>query len=157
VALTGHRVFSTLHTNDAASAVTRLLDLGLEPFLVSSSVLCLIAQRLVRVICPDCKRPRPFSAATAGEFHLSPEEARTTIFEGAGCDACKGYGFRGRTVIYEILPVTDEVRELVMSRAPANLIRDKALAQGMKPIRRCGWEKVARGITTPEEVIRVTL
>jgi type II secretory ATPase GspE/PulE/Tfp pilus assembly ATPase PilB-like protein len=158
VALTGHLVFSTLHTNDAAGAVTRLQDIGLEPYLVSSSVVCLIAQRLVRLICPECRRERKMTPEIAAEFSLSPEEVRkASLSEGAGCDACQGTGFRGRTVIYEILPMTHEIRALVASRAPADVIRDKAVEQGMRPLRRCGWEKVARGLTAPEEVIRATL
>jgi type II secretory ATPase GspE/PulE/Tfp pilus assembly ATPase PilB-like protein len=158
VALTGHLVFSTLHTNDAAGAVTRLEDIGLEPYLVSSSVLCIIAQRLVRVICPDCRKERPLTPEMAAEFGIPPAEAKGhCLFEGKGCPACNGSGYRGRTVIYEILPVTDELRELVMKRAPAVHLRDKAIEQGMKPLRRCGWEKVLAGITTPEEVLRVTL
>jgi type II secretory ATPase GspE/PulE/Tfp pilus assembly ATPase PilB-like protein len=157
VALTGHLVFSTLHTNDAASAVTRLLDLGLEPYLVSSSVPCIIAQRLVRLICADCRRERPLEEEVRREFGLSAKEAPGPVFEGKGCEACKGSGFRGRTVIYEILPVTDAIRALVMDRAPANKIRDAAVAQGMRTLRQNGWDKIAAGLTTPQEVLRVTM
>ncbi len=157
VALTGHLVFSTLHTNDAASAATRLLDLGLEPYLVSSSVLCLIAQRLVRLVCDSCRRERPVTPELRAEFGIDPAAPAGPLFEGKGCEACKGTGFRGRTVIYEMLPITNDIRALVMSRAPANLIQEKAVAQGMKTLRRSGWEKVSRGLTTPEEVLRVTL
>jgi type II secretory ATPase GspE/PulE/Tfp pilus assembly ATPase PilB-like protein len=131
VALTGHLILSTLHTNDAASAVTRLEDIGVQPYLISSSVLCLIAQRLVRVLCQACK--------------------------GAGCDACKGAGFRGRTAIYEILPVSPAIQEAILNRAPASRIRELAIAEGMRTLRQCGLEKAKRGITTPQEVFRATL
>lgn len=157
VALTGHLVFSTLHTNDAAGAATRLLDLGLEPYLVSSSVLGIVAQRLVRILCPECKEPSGMTEAVRAEFQLRREEESGDIFKSRGCPACLHSGFRGRTVIYEVLSLTPAVRDLVMARAPANLIRDKAIQEGMRPLRRCGWEKIRRGLTTPEEVLRVTL
>jgi len=133
VALTGHLVFSTLHTNDASGAVTRLEDIGVEPYLISSSVLCVIAQRLVRMICSACKQP------------------------GKGCDHCKNTGFRGRTVIYEMLPVTPAIQALIHNRAPADKIREKALQEGMRTLRQCGLEKVREGITTQDEVFRATL
>lgn len=157
VALTGHLVFSTLHTNDAASAVTRLQDIGLEPYLISSSVLCIMAQRLVRVICPACREETPVKPEVLREFGVAKGQAGAKVYGGRGCDACKFSGFRGRTVIYEILPLTNEVRDLIMTRAPANRIREKAVEQGMKPLRQCGWDKVRQGVTTPEEVLRVTL
>ena len=155
VSLTGHRVFSTLHTNDAPSAITRLLDLGLEPYLVASSITGIVAQRLVRLVCGECRREatitplieRHFGALIVGEKRF---------FEGAGCKACNGSGYRGRTVIYELLPVTEALRALVMERAPAGKIREAARAGGMKTLRQCGWEKIAAGQTTPSEVIRVT-
>ncbi len=144
VALTGHLVFSTLHTNDASGAVTRLLDMGLEPYLVASSLECVIAQRLVRQICVHCKEAQ-------GEMDGGP------VYRGRGCADCNGTGFRGRTVIYEILDVNRSVRDLIVNRVSADRIREKALAQGMKTLRRCGFEKVHAGITTPEEVLRVTM
>ncbi len=157
VALTGHMVFSTLHTNDAASAVTRLQDIGLEPYLVSSSVLCLIAQRLVRTICHQCKAKSKPTSEVKKEFHLSEKDTDTFVFYGKGCEACKFSGYQGRTVIYEILPVTNEIRDLIMERIPANKIRDKAINDGMQTLRQCGWDKIIRGITTPDEVLRATL
>lgn len=157
VALTGHLVFSTLHTNDAAGAVTRLLDIGLEPYLVASSTLGFIGQRLVRTVCAACARDVALTDEDAAEFRLTAEEARRPVRRGAGCELCAGTGYRGRTVIYEILPVTPEVRAAVMRREPANLIRELAVRQGMRPLRRCGWEKVAAGVTTPSEVLRVTI
>lgn len=157
VALTGHLVFSTLHTNDAPGAVTRLQDIGVEPYLISSSVLCMIAQRLVRLICKECRRPAPLKKELCVEFGIRPDGPEVTVYEGAGCERCKYTGYHGRTVIYEILPVRFSIQELIAARAPANLIREKAMAEGMRTLRQCGWQKVLDGLTTPEEVIRVTL
>ncbi len=157
VALTGHLVFSTLHTNDASGAITRLEDIGVEPYLIATSVLCVIGQRLVRVICRECRRPRPLPPQGRQEFGFPDPGGPVTVFEGAGCDACKQTGFRGRTVIYEILPVTPALQAAIGSRAPAHAIREQALAEGMRTLRQCGWEKVLLGITTLEEVIRATL
>jgi type II secretory ATPase GspE/PulE/Tfp pilus assembly ATPase PilB-like protein len=144
VALTGHLVFSTLHTNDAASSSTRLLDMGLEPYLVASSLECVIAQRLVRTICEHCRTPKP------KEEHGGP------VFYGKGCDECNHTGYKGRTVIYEIIDVNTEIRDLILQRTSADHIRRKALANGMRSLRECGWKKIHAGITTPEEVLRVT-
>lgn len=147
VALTGHLVFSTLHTNDAAGGVARLLDIGIDPYLIASSVECFIAQRLVRLICPRCKR------------EAKPKEedvVKTRFFVGKGCEYCKFTGYRGRTGIYEFLPVKDNIRDLILQRASANQIRQKAVENGMRTLREDGWEKVKRGLTTPAEVIRVT-
>jgi type II secretory ATPase GspE/PulE/Tfp pilus assembly ATPase PilB-like protein len=157
VSLTGHLVFSTLHTNDASGAITRLEDIGVEPYLISSSVLCIIAQRLVRVICKDCRRARTLSPELRAEFGLSTHGAEVAVYAGQGCETCKGTGFRGRTVIYEILPVTPDIQDLIVQRAPSNVIREKALAGGMRSLRQCGWGKVLAGVTTPDEVIRVTM
>ena len=157
VALTGHLVFSTLHTNDAASAVTRLLDMGIEPYLVSSSVECFIAQRLVRLICPRCKEPRKITAEFIKEFGLTPEEVSgATIYEGKGCEACKMTGYFGRQAIYEFLVLNDDIRDMVLGHKTANQIKQKAIQNGMRTLRQDGWEKVKRGLTTPSEVIRVT-
>jgi general secretion pathway protein E len=156
VALTGHLVFSTLHTNDASGAVTRLKDIGVEPYLISSSVLCVIAQRLVRVICPQCKEAVALPTEILEQFGPGASK-NPQAFRGKGCEACKHTGFQGRTVIYEILPVTGDVRDLIVAKTPANVIRQKAGAQGMQTLRECGWEKVRRGVTTAEEVLRVTL
>ncbi len=157
VALTGHLVFSTLHTNDAASAVTRLLDMGVEPYLVSSSVECFVAQRLVRLICSKCKQPAKITSEMAKEFSLTPEQtAGLTVYEGKGCEACKFTGYRGREGIYEFLVMNDEIRDMIQTRATANQINAKAIQSGMRTLRQDGWEKVKKGITTPSEVIRVT-
>jgi general secretion pathway protein E len=151
-------VFSTLHTNDAVGAMTRLQDIGVEPYLVSSSVLCIIGQRLVRMICESCKQPAPFNPEWAKEFGLASNGAAAKVWEGKGCDACKHTGYRGRTVIYEILPISSSIQALIsVLRSPATKIREKAIEEGMRPLRQCGWEKVAQGITTPAEVLRVTL
>jgi general secretion pathway protein E len=157
VALTGHLVFSTLHTNDACGAVTRLEDIGVEPYLISSSTLCIIAQRLVRVICAGCKRPAALKPELHREFGLKAASPNAGVFEGGGCEDCKGTGYRGRTVIYEILPVSAEIQAAIAGRSPAHKIREVALSQGMRTLRQCGWDKVLAGITTPGEVFRATL
>jgi len=156
-ALTGHLVFSTLHTNDAAGAVTRLLDMGIEPFLVASSLECLMAQRLVRLLCPACKvpvkvKPEVFDSLKQGDARDLPE----TIYEAKGCEACRSTGYRGRTAIYEILLVSDPLRELILAKASSQQIKQKALMLGMRTLRQDGLSKVAAGLTTISEVIRVT-
>jgi len=157
VALTGHLVFSTLHTNDAASAVTRLLDMGMEPYLISSSVECFIAQRLVRLICPKCKVEVKPNTEILKELGVAEAEAANIkLFEGKGCEDCKSTGYKGRTGIYEFLVINDAIREMILLREPANKIKTKAISVGMKTLRDDGWEKVKKGLTTPAEVIRVT-
>jgi type II secretion system protein E len=156
-ALTGHLVFSTLHTNDAAGAVTRLVDMGIEPFLVASSVEALIAQRLVRRLCNACKKPWKVDAAFLQGIQFPPERMNEgTIHEAVGCEECRRTGFRGRTGIYEILVVTDAIRSLVVARAPSSEIKQTALKQGMHTLRMDGWTKALAGITTMEEVLRVS-
>jgi general secretion pathway protein E len=157
-ALTGHLVFSTLHTNDAASAVTRLLEMGIAAYLVASSVEAIVAQRLVRTICPHCKEPRGdmetmLRKLPENGFSLAANEV---LYAGRGCDYCKHTGYRGRTGIYELLLVDSTIRPLVMERAPAATIRSAACQQGMRTLREDGWTKVLQGITTVEEVLRVT-
>jgi general secretion pathway protein E len=157
--LTGHLVFSTLHTNDAASAVTRLLDMGVEPFLISSSVLAMMAQRLVRLLCVSCRAPITPDAETLRELGLTQEEClrQGGQFYGAtGCDACRGTGYRGRTGIYELLVIDDTIRTLVMQQANANTIKAAALKRGMRTLLDDGARKILQGRTTPEEVLRVT-
>ncbi len=157
VALTGHLVFSTLHTNDAASAVARLVDMQVEPYLISSSVECFIAQRLVRLICPKCKGPVKITPDIVKEFGLSTTDVLPeTFYEGKGCDSCKFTGYYGREGIYEFLVLTDEIREMILKRVPAHQIKQKAIENGMRTLRQDGWEKVKKGLTTPSEVIRVT-
>lgn len=156
-ALTGHMVLSTLHTNDAAGAIARLLEMGVEEYLLPSSLTGVLAQRLVRTICRSCSVEREISPAFREEiFREEGFEARGDIRVGRGCEACGGTGFRGRTGIFEILPVTDPIRELILGRADAGAIRASAMKSGMVLLRDDGWEKVRRGLTTIEEVIRVT-
>jgi general secretion pathway protein E/type IV pilus assembly protein PilB len=153
-ALTGHLVFSTLHTNDAASAATRLLDMGVEPYLVTSTVMAAMAQRLVRTICTDCREPyEPDRGRLPSDFVLEPGAA---IYRGKGCRKCRGTGYRGRTGLFELMIVTDPVREKVMGRAPTGEILAVAKGEGLRFLREDGWMKVRAGLTTPEEVIRST-
>ncbi|OQX82814.1 MAG: hypothetical protein B6D53_03725 [Candidatus Omnitrophica bacterium 4484_49] len=154
-ALTGHLVFSTLHTNDAPSAFTRLVDMGVEPFLVSSSVIGVIAQRLVRVICEKCKESYEPTPAVLKELGL-PEAEKLKLHRGKGCPLCKGTGYRGRIGIYSVLKVTPKIQELIVSRAPAGEIDKVARSEGMKTLREDCLDKVVNGITTVEEMLRVT-
>jgi len=157
-ALTGHLVFSTLHTNDSASAVTRLVEMGTEPFLVSSSVLAVMAQRLLRRVCDQCRRVLRPTPELLAEIGITPEQAngRTLYASGAGCAACKDTGYRGRTGIHELLVVDDEVRGLIMKNADATAIRRAAALAGMITLREDGAAKVLAGETSVEEVLRVT-
>ncbi|HEX7049250.1 MAG TPA: GspE/PulE family protein [Longimicrobiales bacterium] len=155
-ALTGHLVLSTLHTNDAPSALTRLLDLGVPDYLVASTVELVLAQRLVRTVCEGCARPAAPSSSVRSEMAADGFEIEV-IRRGAGCDACRGTGFRGRTGIYELLAVDDDIRRELLERRGAGEIRRIALAKGMRPLRSDGWRQVAAGATTPEEVLRVTV
>ena len=156
-ALTGHMVLSTLHTNDAAGAITRLLEMGVEEYLLPSSLTGVLAQRLVRTICGACSVPRELSPAFREEIlREAGFRVEGDVRYGTGCEACGESGFRGRTGIFELLPVLGGVRDLILSRADANAIRACAVKQGMSLLREDGWEKVRRGETTIEEVIRVT-
>ncbi len=156
-ALTGHLVFSTLHTNDAAGAVTRLIDMGIEPFLVSSSVEALIAQRLVRTICKACKEEYRPEVEFLKEIGFPEKEIGfAKFYRGRGCEECRFTGYKGRTGIYEILVMHDNLRPLVIERTSSNAIKVAACANGMKTLRDDGWVKVKAGITTVEEVGRVT-
>jgi type II secretory ATPase GspE/PulE/Tfp pilus assembly ATPase PilB-like protein len=177
--LTGHLVFSTLHTNDAPSAVTRLIDMGVEPFLVASTVEGVMAQRLVRTICPDCKvafrpeideLPIDFPTGKAIEQYLIPGLAQgpppipsdgerseaPTLYKGTGCRSCRQSGYRGRTGIHELMVANDTMRELIVNRVNAGVIRHEAMKGGMKTLRQDGWRKVLAGQTTVDEVARVT-
>ncbi len=158
VALTGHLVFSTIHTNDAAGGVARLLDIGIEPYLVASSVECFIAQRLVRLICPKCRYELKAEKEILRELQAQQEEdiSGLKFFGGKGCEFCKFTGYRGRLGIYEFLLMNDAIRELILRRASANEIKKMAVSGGMRTLRQDGWEKVKQGLTTPAEVIRVT-
>jgi len=154
-ALTGHLVFSTLHTNDAPGAVTRLQDLGCEPYLVSSVLTGVLAQRLVRRICPACRtpdHPNPAELLAIGVADATGVE----LFRGKGCDECRGTGYRGRTGIYELFRITDDVRSLIVRQAPAGEIRRQAVEHGMVTLREDAWAKACAGLTTVEEILRVT-
>jgi hypothetical protein len=159
VALTGHLVFSTLHTNDAASGVTRLVDIGVEPYLVASSVEAFVAQRLVRTICEHCKeedkgKHDEIKVKIVKELGL-PSMDGVTLYRGKGCEKCNFTGFWGRIAIFEILLVDERIRELIMKRVPTNEICRYAISKGMHTLRQSGWQKVIAGYTTPEEIIEV--
>jgi general secretion pathway protein E/type IV pilus assembly protein PilB len=158
--LTGHLVFSTLHTNDSPSAFTRMIDMGIEPFLVGSTVEGVMAQRLVRTICTDCKTAFDIPVVELpNDFPVTEEqrkEGRITLWKGAGCRSCRQGGFRGRTGIHELMVTDDEIRDLVVQRVNAGTIRNFALKKGMITLRQDGWRKVQRGVTTIDEVARVT-
>jgi general secretion pathway protein E len=147
-ALTGHFVYSTLHTNDAPSAITRLTDMGIENYLLTSSLVAVLAQRLVRVICPHCRQ-------SAGEV-TAPSGDRLPSFRGAGCEQCFGTGYHGRVGIFELMELNEELRSIIMRNEDASIITAAARRNGMRNLRDDGWDKVARGVTTPDEVIRVT-
>ena len=156
-ALTGHLVFSTLHTNDSASAITRLVDMGVEPFLISSSILAVVAQRLVRVLCEDCRRvyePNPIYLKSIG---FSPELfSEHTVYKALGCENCFNTGYRGRLGIFEIMVLTEWLKSLILKTFDSNRIKSEAVRQKMRTLRQDGMAKVLRGLTTVEEVLRVT-
>ena len=153
--LTGHLVFSTLHTNDAPSALTRLIDMGVEPYLVASSLEMVLAQRLVRVICKDCREQIPaveHDRLKAAYGNLVPDE----VYHGRGCRSCMGTGYRGRQGVFEMMPVTEEIRSMILERTSSGRIRRVAVQQGMESLRSDGWRLVREGRTTIDEVVRVT-
>jgi len=153
-ALTGHLVFSTLHTNDACSAATRLLEMGIEPFLITSTLEAAMAQRLVRTICPACKEPyHPDRDRLPADFDLPDDEV---LYRGAGCRRCRGTGFYGRTGLFELMGINDAIREEIMARAPVDRILAAAKKSHLRLLREDGWMKVRNGVTTPQEVIRST-
>lgn len=155
-ALTGHLVLTTLHTNEAAGAITRLIDMGIEPFLLTSTVLAIVGQRLVRTICPMCKEvadiePEKIKLMAPKGFDAS----KATFFRGRGCEQCAGTGYKGRTGIFEIFVMSDEMQELVLQKSPANVLHAKSRELGMQTMAEDGWDKVISGVTTLEEVARV--
>ena len=157
-ALTGHLVLSTLHTNDAPSTISRLMNMGIEPFLVASSVNLICAQRLVRRICTSCKQPHPVAVQALVEVGFTPDEAQgVTPMKGAGCDRCNGTGYKGRVGLYEVMDVTEELRELILVGASGLELRRKAIETGMITLRRSGVRKIGDGVTTIEEVVRETM
>jgi type II secretory ATPase GspE/PulE/Tfp pilus assembly ATPase PilB-like protein len=156
--LTGHLVFSTLHTNDAAGAVTRLLDLGVEPYLASSSLVGVVAQRLVRLICKHCRAPYAPANEELDDIGIARESLgpEGVLYKGAGCPNCLNTGYWDRTGIYEILIVSDHVRDQVNARTSSTIIKQDAVRAGMRTLRQDGADKVRKGLTTVEEVLRVT-
>jgi type IV pilus assembly protein PilB len=156
-ALTGHLVLSTLHTNSAAATVTRLVDMGIERFLVSSSLNLVVAQRLIRKICPKCKSPVEVHPEALREVGMNPDECKgVTFYNGVGCLDCNNSGYRGRTGVYEVLPLTQKIRELVLDGANSHQIEKAAIAEGMFNLNMSAREKFKKGVTTIEEVLRVT-
>jgi len=155
-ALTGHLVFSTLHTNDSAGAVTRLIDMKIEPFLISSSVMAILAQRLVRVLCKECREPYVMTPAEIAELEIRTDVKDATVYRAKGCESCFQTGYLGRSAIYELLIVDDEVRQLIMKNTDASSIKALAVEKGMRTLRQDGADKVIAGITSVDEVVRVT-
>jgi type IV pilus assembly protein PilB len=156
--MTGHLVLSTLHTNDAPSTISRLMNMGIEPFLVATSVHMIVAQRLIRRVCTFCKEPLEVANAGLVSAGFSEQEARTLkLFKGRGCERCSNTGYKGRLGLYEVLEVDDEMKEMVLSGASSFELRLKAIQAGMMTLRMSGLQKVRDGITTVEEVVRETV
>lgn len=153
--LTGHLVFSTLHTNDAPGALTRIMDMGVEPYLVASSLEAVLAQRLVRVLCPQCKNPDSSPQAMAIHKELNMPADRP-VYQAVGCRECRQTGFIGRRGVFEMMRITNEIRELILKECSSGMVREAALRDGMRSLREDGWRLVREGVTTIEEVLRVT-
>lgn len=157
-ALTGHLVLSTVHTNDAPGTITRLIDMGIEPFLIASSVILIVAQRLVRKICMDCREPIKVHPQLLIDLGVSPDEVKSfPTFKGKGCPICNNTGYKGRIGLYEVMPMKEEIKELVLARASTSEIKKEAIRLGMKTLRQSGIIKIREGITTIEEVLRTTI
>jgi type IV pilus assembly protein PilB len=157
-ALTGHLVLSTVHTNDAPGTVTRLMDMGIEPFLISSSVILILAQRLIRKICSECREQIKVHPQLLIDLGVPPDEAKNfSVYKGKGCAICSGTGYKGRVGLYEVMAMKEEVKELVLSRSSASEIKKEAIRLGMKTLRQSGIHKVKEGLTTIEEVLRATM
>jgi type IV pilus assembly protein PilB len=157
-ALTGHLVLSTVHTNDAPGTVTRIIDMGIEPFLISSSVILILAQRLIRKICSECREQIKVHPQLLIDLGVPPDEAKNfNVYKGKGCAICSGTGYKGRVGLYEVMVMREEVKELVLSRSSASEIKKEAIRLGMKTLRQSGIHKVKEGLTTIEEVLRATM
>jgi type IV pilus assembly protein PilB len=157
-ALTGHLVLSTLHTNDAPSTISRLLNMGVEPFLVTASVNLVLAQRLARRVCADCKKPVEKNVKALLELGMKPDVAeKVQLWKGTGCPKCANTGYKGRIALYEVMPFYEPVKELVLQGASTAEVKAEAIRCGMKSLRMSGLQKLAEGITTPEEVLRVSV
>jgi type IV pilus assembly protein PilB len=156
--LTGHLVFSTLHTNDAPSAVARLIDLGVQPFLVASSVRAIMAQRLVRRLCANCKQPTDLSETELRALRIEPGQlSDAQVMKPVGCDRCRQIGYKGRIGIFEIFVIDDDVRHMINKRSPTLLLRQRARQLGMRTLREDGIRKVLAGLTSAEEIISITV
>ena len=157
-ALTGHLVFSTLHTNDAPSAITRLIDMGVKPFLVASSVQAIMGQRLVRTICDRCREPEVPDPRVVKAMGLTPEDIEGVTFQhGKGCPACNNTGYRGRQAIFELMEMNTALRELAFARTPVDQIRQQAIMSGMTSLKEDGIRKAKKGVTTLDEAMRITV
>lgn len=161
-AMTGHLVFSTLHTNDASSAPGRLVDMGVEPFLISSSIIGILAQRLIRVLCPNCKEQYTANRESLLRYGLPlPEEigadthGEITLFKSKGCDKCKGTGYKGRSGVHELLTMSDKMRDAILKGAAAHEVRAMAIENGMKTLQEDAVAKILNGVTDVDEIIRV--
>ena len=156
-ALTGHLVFTTVHANNVVDVLGRFLNMGVEPYNFVSALNCILAQRLVRLICPSCKQQVKYPDNVLEDAGLNPDEGRDLPFyEGAGCIDCGGTSFHGRTAIHELLDLTDQIREMILARKPSSEIRKAASESGMRPLRAAALDKVKRGITTLREINKVT-
>jgi general secretion pathway protein E len=156
-ALTGHLVLSTLHTNDAPSAITRLIDMGMEDYLLSSTIIGILAQRLIRVACPDCQVPYTPDPTILREMRRNGERSKDErIIEVKGCEQCAHTGYWGRSGIFEFLEIDDDIRKLILEKRDSNIIKEVARKKGMRTLREDGWLKVRQGLTTIPEVLRVT-
>ncbi|MGD0626545.1 MAG: ATPase, T2SS/T4P/T4SS family [Thermodesulfobacteriota bacterium] len=156
-ALTGHLVLSTLHTNDAPSAITRLIDMGMEDYLLSSTIIGILAQRLVRVACPSCSEPYSPDPAIMKEMKLAGVGLEgSKIHEVRGCEKCSNTGYLGRTGIYEFLKISENIQKLILEKKDSNIIKEAARKKGMRTLREEGWLKVIQGVTTVSEILRVT-
>jgi type IV pilus assembly protein PilB len=157
-ALTGHLVLSTVHTNDAPGTITRLIDMGIEPFLISSAVILILAQRLIRKTCTECREPIKVSPQLLTDLGVPPDDVKSfTVYKGKGCTICNGTGYKGRLGLYEVMTMKEEVKELVLARASASEIKKEAIRLGMKTLRQSGITKIKSGMTTIEEVLRSTM
>jgi type IV pilus assembly protein PilB len=157
-ALTGHLVLSTVHTNDAPGTIGRLIDMGVEPFLIASAVILILAQRLIRKICNECKEQIQVHPQLLIDLGIPPDEVKTfPVFKGKGCPICSNTGYKGRLGLYEVMPMKEEIKELVLSRASTSEIKKEAIRLGMKTLRQSGIHKVRTGATTIDEVLRATM
>jgi type IV pilus assembly protein PilB len=156
-ALTGHLVLSTLHTNDAPSTINRLLNMGVEPFLVASSVILILAQRLVRKVCQNCKKPQKLPPQVLIDAGFTKEEAPNIVtYHGEGCPVCNKTGYKGRVALYEVMPIKDEIKELILQGASVMDIKKTAVAVGLQTLRMSGLAKIREGMTTLDEVLETT-